>query len=156
AILGVESKFITLLSLAPENPGLAEEVHDFYKSCDGEARGTEVLDLIAGARDPIAIALRLAGVQPDRHEDHPDPSMPPLELLDPSHHHARSTDFLLAALSARPAATGLWVYAALATARQEWQIALFEQALRCLLSPDSPDEAPSKKRTAAAAAIAQS
>jgi hypothetical protein len=153
AIQDVESKFITLLSLAPENRGLADEVHDFYSNCSGEAGGTEVLDLIARARDPVAMALRLAGVHPDRREDHPNPSVPPPAFVDHSSHHARSTDFLLAALSARPAATGLWVYAAQATFRQEWQIALFEQALRSLLSPD---EAPSQKRTAAAAAIAQS
>ncbi len=153
AIQDVESKFIMLLSLAPENPGLADEVHDFYSNCSGEAGGTAVLDFIARARDPVATGLRLAGVQPDRREDHPNPSVPPPEFVDRGNQHARSTDFLLAALSSRPTATGLWVYAALATARQEWQIALYEQALRCLLSPD---EAPSKKRTAAAAAIAQS
>jgi hypothetical protein len=153
AIQGVESKFIALLNLAPDNPALADEVHDFYKRCDGETAGTEVLDFIARAQDPSAMALHLAGVHQDRRADHPDPRVQrPDSFVDHSDQHTRSTDFLLAALSVRPAAAGLWVYAA-ETARLEWQIALFEQAIRCLLSTD---EAPSPKRTAAAAAIAQS
>jgi hypothetical protein len=153
AIQGVESKFIALLNLAPDNPVLADEVHDFYKRCDGETGGTEVLDFIARARDPSAMALHLAGVHQDRRADHPDPRVQrPDSVVDHSDQHTRSTDFLLAALSVRPAASGLWVYAA-QTARREWQIALFEQAIRCLLSTD---EAPSPQRTAAAAAIAQS
>jgi hypothetical protein len=154
AIQGLEFKFIALLSLAPENPALADEVHSFYRSCDGYSSGTAVLDLIAKARDPSAMAVRLAGVKLDQRANRPAPDE---DWTDPTADrtatHERSTEFLLAALSVRPEAVGLWYYAAKAASRQEWKIALFEQAIRSLLYPEA---APSPKRTAAAAAVAQS
>lgn len=154
AIQGLESKFIALLGMAPDNQGLADEVHDFYKNCDGYTGGTAVLDLIAKAKDPPAMAIRLAGVILDQRANRPAPGV---DGTDPTEDrtatHERSAEFLLAALAVRPAAIGLWYYAARGTSRPEWQIALFEQAIRSLLSPEGP---PPPKRTAAAAGVAQS
>jgi hypothetical protein len=154
AIQGLESKFIALLSLAPDNSALADEVHDFYRSCNGYTTGTAVLDLIAKAKDPPAMAIRLAGVNLDERGHRPAPGEDRTDpTADRTATHERSTEFLLAALAARSDAIGLWYYAARAASRQEWKIALFEQAIRSLLSPEGP---PPPKRTAAAAAVAQS
>ncbi|MBV8200061.1 MAG: hypothetical protein JOZ15_05490 [Acidobacteria bacterium] len=154
AIQGLESKFIALMSVAPDNPGLAGEVHDFYRRCGGYTEGTAVLDLIAKAKDPPAIAIHLAGVDLDRRERRPAPGEDGTDPTDDrTDTHDRSTDFLLAALAVRPDAIGLWFYAARATSGPEWKIALFEQAVRSLLSSET---VPPAKRTAAAAAVAES
>src|SRR5258708_37589515 len=92
AIQDVESKFIMLLSLAPENPGLADEVHDFYSNCSGEAGGTAVLDFIARARDPVATGLPLAGGQPGRRGGPPHPSLPPPGVVGRGDPRPRRTD----------------------------------------------------------------
>jgi hypothetical protein len=133
AIQQIESEFIALLNEAPDNVGLAEQVRSFYSWSSAEAIGTEVLDLIARARDPAALAIRLAG----RSDATP---------------HGRSCEFLLAALAVRPEAAELWAYASMATRRQDWKVALFEQSFRSLVSPGT---ALSCAKLAAATAVAE-
>jgi hypothetical protein len=134
AIQQLESKFIALLNEAPDHRGLAEEARHFYSWSSAEALGTEVLDLIARTREPATMAIRLAG----------GPDATP---------HGRSTEFMLAALAVRPEAADLWAYAAIATRRPDWKMALLQQSFRRLAPPGT---ALSGGELAAATAVAES
>jgi hypothetical protein len=134
AVQELEQEFVAALAAAPENAAVAEKALGFYERWGAqlEAPAAAALDLVAHARDPALLALRLAG-RP--------------------RFHARGADFLLAALAVRPDAAVLWADAAQATWRVDWKIAFLEQSFHCLVHPGAE---PRPEDALAAAAVAES
>lgn len=123
----VEAEFINLLSGAPGDPRLREEVAWFY--ADGrhqlETPSSALLEIVETSADPTGLALTLT------------------ELCDP---RPLCLDIILAAAAARPEQPLLWHRAAELTIWPAWQSAFREESFRQLPSP------PQDPRAAAAAA----
>jgi hypothetical protein len=136
AMRGMESQFLLLLDMEPERAALVDEVADFYASWNLGlgSPAPALLERVARARDPIALASRLA----ERSTWSGD---------DPFY-----TEVFLAAATARPDAPGLWQQAARFARSPGVKAALFEQAYRVYLGPRAAAPGPAEVPVALALA----
>ncbi|HVT59087.1 MAG TPA: hypothetical protein VHR45_11880 [Thermoanaerobaculia bacterium] len=136
AIRRVESEYVKLLNRNPDDGLSADALSDFYSRWGWVvlSPSPEALGVVAGARDPVRMALRLAPWPGSRHA-------PPAAAL------------YLAALAARPEPSALWLAAAEAAGHPAWNIALAEQGVRRLTGGgDRQPDRQERRRLAAAAA----
>ena len=118
----IEAQFILLLDIGPEKAVLVDEVCDFYAYWSRElgSPAPGLLDRVAQARDPIALASRLTRLSTQQGDN-------------PFY-----TEVLLAALTVRPDSPGLWQQAARFSRSPGFKAVFFEQAYRVYLRSLGP------------------
>jgi len=112
ALREIESDYVNALKLAPGATDLADQLRRFYLHRFAiQAPAVSLVEVIAGAPDPEALALRLA------RSDHGFGT-----LVD--------TQIFLAALASRPRSTVLWMKAARSIDAPAWRLAFLAEASR--------------------------